>query len=96
MYLALLNGLRIWYAASRIVCRLLVSWFPSFAADSSLVAKWRSVATRRLLRQLRLRFYTDPVVHGAAQLLLAPEVTLRGLDRDVTEQELDLIQFAAS
>ena len=39
MYLALFNGLRIWYAASRIVCRLLVSWFPSSAADSSLVDK---------------------------------------------------------
>ncbi|HEV2381014.1 MAG TPA: hypothetical protein VG206_14635 [Terriglobia bacterium] len=38
---------------------------------------------------------TDPVVDGAAQLLLAPEVTLGGLDRDVTEQKLDLIQLAA-
>jgi hypothetical protein len=42
-----------------------------------------------------LRLDTDPVVDGAAQLLLAPEVTLGGLDRDVTEQKLDLIQFAA-
>jgi hypothetical protein len=43
-----------------------------------------------------LRLDTDPVVDGAAQLLLAPKVTLRGLDRDATEEKLDLIQFAAS
>jgi hypothetical protein len=42
-----------------------------------------------------LRLDADPVVDCAAQLLLAPKVTLRGLDRDVTEQELDLIQLAA-
>jgi hypothetical protein len=38
---------------------------------------------------------TDPVVDGAAQLLLTPEITLCCLDRDMTEQKLDLIQFAA-
>jgi hypothetical protein len=35
------------------------------------------------------------VVHSNPELLLASEVALRCLDRDVTEQELDLIQFAA-
>jgi hypothetical protein len=42
-----------------------------------------------------LRLDTDPVVDGAPQLLLAPEVTLCGLDREMTEQKLDLIQFPA-
>src|SRR5260370_39969803 len=35
------------------------------------------------------------VVDGAAQILLTTEVTLGRLDRDVPEQELDLIQFSA-
>jgi len=38
---------------------------------------------------------TDPVVDGAAQLLLAPEVTLGSLDQDMIEQKLDLIELAA-
>ena len=42
-----------------------------------------------------VRLDADPVVDCAAQLLLAPEVTLLRLDRDMTEQKLDLIQFAA-
>ena len=36
----------------------------------------------------------DLVVEGATQLLLAPEVTLCGLDRDMAEQKLDLVPFA--
>jgi hypothetical protein len=39
-------------------------------------------------------YVTHPVVDGAAQLLIAAEVTHCGLDRDVSKQELDLIQFA--
>ncbi|MGH9627803.1 MAG: hypothetical protein ACRD7E_05625, partial [Bryobacteraceae bacterium] len=35
------------------------------------------------------------VVDCDAQLLLATEVTLCCLDRDVSKQELDLVQFAA-
>ena len=66
------------------------------AADSSLVGKWRPVVGQRLLRRLGLlRLDTDPVVDGSPQLLLAPEVTLCGLDREMTEQKLDLIQFPA-
>lgn len=41
------------------------------------------------------RLDAHPVIDGVAQLLLASEVALGGLDRDVPEQELDLIQFAA-
>jgi hypothetical protein len=40
-----------------------------------------------------LRLDSDPVVDGAAQLLLAPQVTLGGLDRDVTEKKVDLIRI---
>jgi hypothetical protein len=36
------------------------------------------------------------VVDCDAQLLLATEVTLCCLDRDVSKEELDLVQFAAS
>jgi hypothetical protein len=34
-------------------------------------------------------------VHGATQFLLAPEVPFRRLNRHVSQEELDLIQFAA-
>ena len=63
---------------------------------STLVGKWRPIVARRLLRRLGLlRLDADPVVDGVAQLLLAPEITLGGLNRHMTEQKLDLIQFAA-
>ena len=42
-----------------------------------------------------VRLDTKGVVDGATQLLLAPEVPLRRLDRDVPEEELNLIQFTA-
>ena len=34
------------------------------------------------------------VVHGAAQLLFAPQITFGGLNRYMPEEELNLIQFA--
>jgi hypothetical protein len=42
-----------------------------------------------------LRLNSDSVVDGPSDALLASEVSLGGLDRDVTEKELDLFQFAA-
>jgi hypothetical protein len=36
------------------------------------------------------------VVHGVPEVLLAAEVTFRGLYRCVSEQELNLFQFAAT
>lgn len=42
----------------------------------------------------RLRFNSEPVVDGTPKFLLASEVTLRGLDRHVPEQESNLVQFA--
>lgn len=67
-----------------------------YRLKSYVVGKWRSTATARLLRRLCLiRFDTDPVVDGATQLLLASLVMLGCLGREMTEQKLDLIQFAA-
>jgi hypothetical protein len=40
-------------------------------------------------------FDSQSVVHGYPELLLASEVALCRLNREVAEQELDLIQFAA-
>lgn len=42
-----------------------------------------------------LWFDADPVIHSRADALLAAEISLRRLDRDVSEQELDLLQFAS-
>jgi hypothetical protein len=36
------------------------------------------------------------IVDRIAETLLAPEVSLRRLDGDVTQQKLNLLQFAAS
>jgi hypothetical protein len=44
---------------------------------------------------LRQGFDFDPVVHGRRNPLDATEVTLCGLDRDVAEEELNLLRFTA-
>jgi hypothetical protein len=40
-------------------------------------------------------FYSDLVVDGASNPLLATKISLGGLNRNVTEQKLDLLQFAS-
>jgi|RhiMethySRZTD1v2_1073278.scaffolds.fasta_scaffold69206_7 hypothetical protein len=47
--------------------------------------------------RLRCRFWFDAqtVIHRNPQFLLAPKIPLGRLDRNVTKEELDLIQFAA-
>jgi hypothetical protein len=42
-----------------------------------------------------IRFNAQPVVHGVSESLLAPEVTLGRLNRNVPKEELDLVQFTA-
>lgn len=42
-----------------------------------------------------VRLDANGVVDGGTQLLLAPEIPLRCLDRDMPEEELNLIQFTA-
>jgi hypothetical protein len=53
----------------------------------------------RISRQhhLQWRFWlqSDSIVNGILQALFAPEVSLRGLDGDVTQQKLDLLEFAS-
>lgn len=39
------------------------------------------------------RFQADPMIHRAAETLFAPQVPLRRLHRDVSQQELNLLQF---
>jgi hypothetical protein len=43
-----------------------------------------------------LRFDADVVVHGSVDPLLTAEITLCYLHRNVSEKELDLVQFSAS
>ena len=45
--------------------------------------------------ELALWFNADAVVHGASNPLLAAEVALGRLNRNVPEQKLNLFQFAA-
>jgi len=41
------------------------------------------------------RFYSDFVVDGTLNPLFRTEISLGGLNRNVTEQKLDLLQFAS-
>ena len=51
-------------------------------------------------RQVRLwpkiGLKTNLVVHGRDERLTRAEIALRGFDRSVAEQELDLLQFSSS
>ena len=38
----------------------------------------------------------EPVVYRVTQILLASQIALRGLDRNMAEQELNLFQLAAA
>jgi len=40
-------------------------------------------------------FYSDLVVDGTLNPLFATKIPFRGLNRNVTEQKLDLLQFAS-
>ena len=51
-------------------------------------------STARWLR--RLGFDAQVIIDRVLQLLLAAEVTLRGLDRYMAEQKLDLLEFATA
>lgn len=43
----------------------------------------------------RIRLNPEAIVDGASKLLFAPEVPLRRLNRNVSQQELNLVQFSA-
>ena len=69
---------------------------PICAHTSSVVAKGRTVPPQVLVRRSEIfRLDAHFVIDCYAQSLLAAEVPLRCLDRDVSEQELNLIEFAA-
>ena len=44
----------------------------------------------------RCRLDSDLVVHGGSDSLCAAEIALRGLDRNMAEEKLNLLQFASS
>ena len=49
-----------------------------------------------MLRRLRpIRFQADPIVDSVAETLFAAQIPLRCLHRDVSQQELNLLQFTA-
>ena len=52
-------------------------------------------ATRSFEAGRRLRFDTDAIIDGATNALLAAEVTLSGLCRDMSKQELNLLQLSS-
>ena len=44
---------------------------------------------------MRVRLHADVIVDRIPETLLAPEISLRRLDGDVTQEKLDLFQFAS-
>src|SRR5438876_2079853 len=75
----------------RVIRRNPLSMAPGLSRRGGL-----SVLEALLRRPEIFRLDAHSVVDCDGQLLLATEVTLCCLDRDVSKQELDLIQFAAS
>jgi hypothetical protein len=47
------------------------------------------------LKQVPLWFDTDAIIDGVTNALLAAEITLSGLYRDMSEQELNLLQLSS-
>src|ERR1041385_5858299 len=85
------------YKAELTVCRIRFrqTAVPT-SLRSSLVAKGRPIRPQVLLRRSDIfRLDAHAVIYCNAQFLFAAQVTLCCLDRDVSEQELNLIEFAA-
>ena len=65
-------------------------------SSSALPVTGRVVGKADTERLVSARWlYSDLVVDGTLNPLLATEVSFRCLNRNVTEQKLDLLQFAA-
>jgi hypothetical protein len=55
---------------------------------------WSAKRNNERSRSVRW-FYSDFVIDGTLNPLFATEISFGGLNRNVTEQKLDLLQFAA-
>ena len=62
------------------------------SSRSGLVPRCR-LAGWNLRRLRQVRFQADPIIHRVAEALFAAQVPLRRLHRDVSQQELNLLQF---
>jgi hypothetical protein len=58
--------------------------------------RWREQANAYSIWASDHRSDLEPIIHRMAQILLATQIPLCGLDRDMAEQELNLFQFAAA
>jgi hypothetical protein len=57
------------------------------------VSGWSATRTATGPEPLARGLNSDPVVHGRPNSLLAAEVPFRGLNRNMTKEELDLLQL---
>ena len=88
-------------ALSRTVGNLVISLAchryslsPIFPGSSGLHLAVKS-ATRSFEAGGPLWFDTDAIIDGATNALFAAEITLGGLHRDMSEQELNLLQLSS-
>jgi hypothetical protein len=44
---------------------------------------------------MQVRFKPDPIIDGVVEALFASEISLGSLHRDMSQQELDLLQLAS-
>src|SRR5262249_44136581 len=63
--------------------------------DADAAPDWVDGTKVGFLRKLPSRLNADAVVNSAPKALLAPQVSLGRFHRNVPQQELDLLQFAA-
>src|ERR1700745_659173 len=76
-----------------------VLWQSGFCCPSlpqqirTILGEWSAKRTRSVPSTRRL--YSDFVVHGILNPLFATEISFRCLNRNVTEQKLDLLRFAS-
>ena len=73
-------------------------WLPCVdqSRETSSTETTRACSRRRVPKAARLRFNADPIVYCSANPLFAAQIAFGCLDRDVAEQELDLLQLSTS
>ena len=60
------------------------------------MASFRRFGFAARFRRLDLISEVEKIVHGMAEILLAAEITFRGLNRGVPQQELNLLQLSSA
>ena len=91
-------GIRVWVADGLLMFRSSVAaFYPLPECHFYRVAgPFRRDRFTLVCLRLHVRSEIEKIVHRMAEILLAAEIAFRGLDRCMTEQELNLLQLATA